>query len=96
VSGSKTISFGASVHGRQWLRFDEPKTTTEGVPTAAAMWAMPESLPTKTFAFDANAVISGSVRSSNGVMGTFDLRVSSSRTLFSFFEAMAITFNPFR
>ena len=89
ANSSKTISFGASVQGRQWLRLDEPKTTTDGVFTAAAMWAMPESLPTKMAAFEARAVISGKVRSSNVITGTFDSHFRSSKTVFSLFEVTA-------
>ena len=47
-------------HGRQCAMFDEPNTTTDGVPTAAAMCAMPLSLPTNSCERAASAVTSGS------------------------------------
>ena len=68
--------------------------TTVGVWTAAAMWAMPESLPTNRLALDASAVISGNVRSSNIVTGTFDSRFRFSRTSLSFFDATANVWRP--
>ena len=50
--------------------FDEPKITTLGVSTAAAMCAIPESFPTKILALEAKAVISGKVKSSKVKIGT--------------------------
>ncbi len=46
-AGRGTIS-EAVRHGPQMAGSDAPKMTTTGTPKAAAMWAGPESLPTKS------------------------------------------------
>src|SRR5215213_11613246 len=61
---SNTTSAAARFHGRQCAIFDEPKMTTLGVPTAAALCAIPLSLPTNTCDLEANAVTYGNDRSS--------------------------------
>src|SRR5215217_7303631 len=64
---SNTTSAAARFHGRQCAIFDEPKITTLGVPTAAAMCAIPLSLPTNTCDLAASAVTSGSDKSNDTI-----------------------------
>src|SRR5437763_15436830 len=72
------------VHGRQCAMFDEPKTTTHDAPTAAAICAMPLSLPTKSFARAANAVISGKDKLSNPTTRADEYLLRDCSTGFSF------------
>jgi len=82
------------VQGRQWAVFEEPKMTTVGALTAAAIWAMPLSLPTNTRARDSSAVISGKVKSVRAATGVAVLPFNSSITDFSFGVVIAITAKP--
>ena len=60
---SNTTSAGERFQGRQCATFEEPKITTLGVSTAAAMCAMPLSLPTNKSERVARAVTSGNDKS---------------------------------
>src|SRR5258705_8722217 len=82
------------VQGRQWAVFDEPKMTTDGVLTAAAMCAMPLSFPTNTRVRASSAVISGKVKSVKASTGVAVFLFISSITGFSFAVVIATTARP--
>src|SRR5205807_439580 len=86
---SNTTSFGWVVHGRQCARFDEPKITTQGAPTAAAMCAMPLSLPMNKRAREVSAATSGNERSPSPIKRTDVCLISDSRIAFSFADTIA-------
>src|SRR5258706_16392805 len=74
--------------------FDEPNTTTQGAPTAAAICAMPLSLPTNSPARAANAVISGKDKLSNPTTRTDELFLRDCSTAFSFGATTATGVKP--
>src|SRR5512141_1376969 len=87
-------SFRFVVQGRQCATFDDPKTTTHGAPTAAAMCAMPLSLPTNTWARDARAATSGKVRFEKPITGDEDSLINSSSNGRSFGDVIATGVSP--
>ena len=68
--------------------------TTDGAPTAAAMCAMPLSLPTNNRARAARAVTSGRVRSAKTIRGEALLRCNSSAICLSAGAIIATTGTP--
>ncbi len=70
-----TTRFGADVHGFQWTEFEEPKITTVGVSTAAAICAIPLSFPTNKEAREAKAVTSGKTQTQKAQGGPFKILV---------------------
>ena len=69
-------------HGPQIAGSEAPKITTKGNPTAAAMWAGPESLPTKSDAEASSRRTSSSGAPRSAFMTRKDIEKQNSQRLF--------------